>query len=71
MRNHLKSASSGSISVSRPDWVKWGILAVASAVAGGVATAWWYRKTLRRLHEQRVETGNPNFGMRDGEEGEE
>lgn len=33
------------------DWLKIGIVAVASALAGGVAAAWWYRKTLAKLRQ--------------------
>ncbi|HEY6487852.1 MAG: hypothetical protein WCC26_21445 [Terracidiphilus sp.] len=32
-------------------WVRVGIVAAASALAGGVAAAWYYRKTLARLRQ--------------------
>jgi hypothetical protein len=35
----------------KSQWVKVGVVAAASAVAGGLAAAWWYRKTLARLQE--------------------
>ena len=44
-------------------WLKVGAIAAASALAGGLAAAWWYRKTLRTLR-QSGETGtNPKFGI--------
>jgi hypothetical protein len=35
-------------------WLKLGAVAAASALAGGLAAAWWYRKTLIKLrhHEE-------------------
>lgn len=33
------------------DWLKVGAIAAASAVLGGLAAAWFYRKTLSRLRE--------------------
>jgi hypothetical protein len=38
-------------------------MAAASALAGGVAAAWWYRKTLNKLHESGENTENPQFGI--------
>jgi len=32
-------------------WLRVGIIAGASALAGGIAAAWWYRKTLTKLRE--------------------
>ena len=47
----------------RSGWVKVGVIAAASALAGGLAAAWWYRKTLKTLR-QTEETGiNPHFGI--------
>jgi hypothetical protein len=37
---------------TRPSgWVRVGLVAAASALAGGLAAAWYYRKTLDRLHQ--------------------
>ena len=47
----------------RPRWVKVGVVAVASALAGGLAAAWWYRKTLSRLQEAEEAPGNPQIGI--------
>jgi len=45
-------------------WLSVGIIAAASALAGGVAAAWYYRKTLTRLrqaqpHAPDFETAHP------------
>lgn len=34
-----------------PGWIKVGVFAAASAVAGGLAAAWYYRNTLTRLQD--------------------
>jgi len=54
-----------------PAWLKLGAVALVSAVAGGVAAAWWYRKTLSRLHQAAEEAENPDFGMADHKPGDE
>jgi hypothetical protein len=41
-------ADRGSLS---PSLLKVGLLAAASALAGGLAAAWYYRKTLARLRQ--------------------
>ena len=46
-----------------PTWLKLAILTAASALAGGLATAWWYRKTLTKLRETGENPQNPDFGM--------
>lgn len=40
-KNDVTSATSSA--------VKWGLVSTASAIAGGLAVAWWYRKTLSKL----------------------
>ena len=54
MENQIESY----ISIEKPaasaaasDWLRVGVIAAASAVAGGIAAAWWYRRTLNRLQE--------------------
>lgn len=42
------AASSGDAALA---WVKVGAIAAASAALGGLAAAWFYRKTLSRLRE--------------------
>jgi hypothetical protein len=46
-------------------WVKVGLVAVGSALAGGLAAAWWYRKTLARLQEAEKTSDNPHFRILD------
>jgi hypothetical protein len=37
---------------NRPEnWVKVGAVAALSAIAGGLAAAWWYRRTLTKLRD--------------------
>jgi hypothetical protein len=45
--------------------MRFGLIAMASAVLGGMATAWWYRKTLIRLRQAEETTSNPQFGISD------
>lgn len=47
----------------RGDLLKLGAVAVASAVLGGIAAAWWYRKTIQKLHETGENSSNPHFGI--------
>ena len=48
-----------------PSWFKVGVLTAISATAGGVAAAWYYRKTLIRLRQteylQQKEGTKPSF----------
>ena len=44
-------------------WLKLGVIAAASALAGGLAAAWWYRKTLKTLRQTDETTQNPHFGI--------
>lgn len=65
MGNDLKSLASeqpasaaqseGMVAVPK-SWVKVGAIAAASAVLGGLAAAWFYRKTLSRLREAEERT---------------
>jgi hypothetical protein len=45
------------------NWVKVGVVAAASALVGGMAAAWWYRKTLKTLRQTGEMTSNPDFGI--------
>jgi hypothetical protein len=45
------------------NWFKIALLTAGSALAGGVAAAWWYRKTLIKLRETGENAGNPYFGI--------
>jgi len=46
-----------------PGWLKLGVVAAASVLAGGLALTWWYRNTLTTLHQADENSINPNFGM--------
>ena len=50
-----------------PAWLKVGTIAAASALAGGLAAAWYYRKTLKSLQEAESDGGNPEFRIPDSE----
>jgi hypothetical protein len=41
--------------------MKVGTVAAASVLAGGLAAAWFYRKTLIRLRNAELEPDNSNF----------
>jgi hypothetical protein len=60
MTNDLKSSSSADPAaaqdatkkgVQNSGWLRVGTIAAASAVLGGLAAAWFYRKTLTQLQE--------------------
>jgi hypothetical protein len=57
------SSDSQSDSPAPAGWMKFGLIAMASAVLGGMATAWWYRKTLIRLRQAEDTTQNPQIGI--------
>lgn len=66
MTNYLESDTSGA--PKDPDqppsgWLKLGALAAVSALAGGLAAAWWYRKTLTKLRQVEENSQNPHFGI--------
>jgi len=44
-----------------PGWLKLGVVTAASALAGGLAAAWWYRKTLEKLRQSPENAENPDF----------
>jgi hypothetical protein len=44
-------------------WIKVGVIAAATALAGGLAAAWWYRKTLKTLRQTGEMNDNPQFGI--------
>jgi len=50
-----------------PAWVKVGAIAAASALAGGIATAWFYRKIIERLQELETEGDNSRNFIPDSE----
>jgi hypothetical protein len=46
-------------------WIKVGAIAAASALAGGLAAAWYYRKTLDSLREADPGNATPDFGIQE------
>ena len=44
-------------------WLKVGAVAAVSVFAGGLAVAWWYRNTLKKLHQAEETAPNPDSGI--------
>ena len=68
--SNLKSSTLPSSDVSKPGfrgWIRVGAIAAASALVGGLAAAWYYRKTLNTLREAESQGENPDFGIPDPE----
>ena len=66
MTSDSKSDVSEKIASDGKTWgrvLKLGAVAAASAILGGVAAAWWYRKTIKTLHESGENGKNPHFGI--------
>lgn len=53
MANDLETTTSRGNGRGREagEWLRLGLIAAGSALAGGLAAAWWYRKTLSKLHQ--------------------
>jgi hypothetical protein len=45
----------------RPKWLKMSAVAAGSALAGGLAVAWYYRKTLTTLRHAEMATPDPDY----------
>ncbi|MGO9434976.1 MAG: hypothetical protein ACLPH3_15885 [Terracidiphilus sp.] len=54
-----------------PSWFKVGALSAASAVVGGLAAAWYYRKTLTRLRQAETSPQSAGPGLPPSEVGED
>lgn len=66
MATSLKSSKLNELEAAAGEagsWLKVGAVAAASALAGGLLAAWWYRKTLHKLREADVDAQNPHFGI--------
>jgi hypothetical protein len=48
-------------------WIRVGAIAAASALAGGLAAAWFYRKTLNTFREAETDEDNSEFGTTESE----
>ena len=68
--SHLESASfneSPILSRRLPAWMKVGAIAAASALAGGLAAAWFYRNTLKKLRQAESDLDNSDFWIQKDE----
>jgi hypothetical protein len=66
MPNSFDSSTSSieAKALSQPSsWLRVGAVAAASALAGGLVAAWWYRKTITRLRQAEENGENPYFGI--------
>ncbi|MGA7859160.1 MAG: hypothetical protein WCA11_14590 [Terracidiphilus sp.] len=52
-------------------WLKVGVVAAASALAGGLAAAWYYRKTLAQLRQSDGHGQNSEFRIPGSDAGED
>jgi hypothetical protein len=59
----VRSKESAATDRSRPAWIKVGAIAAASALAGGLAAAWFYRNTLNKLRQAESDPENSDFGI--------
>jgi hypothetical protein len=60
----LESDISAQVDTRRsPGWLKVGAVAAASALAGGLAAAWYYRHTLARLRQAEEHAQHPVSGI--------
>jgi hypothetical protein len=67
---YLKSTNSAINPESKArfsSWIKVGAVAAASALAGGLAAAWFYRKTVNRFRQAESESENSDFGRKEPE----
>ena len=80
MASDLKSSSSDAASGvagtsaqrgDRRGWVKVGAIAAGSAVLGGLAAAWFYRKTLSQLREAENEIPDSDSEITEDERAED
>jgi len=70
----LESSTSAEIEPNKErasGWLKLGAIAAASVLVGGLATAWWYRKTLTKLNEAGTIASSPDCGTSGYDPGEE
>lgn len=54
----------------RSKWLKVTAVAAVSAFTGGLAAAWYYRKTLSKLQQAHSGDNNSNFGMHESKDGD-
>jgi hypothetical protein len=64
MPNSLDSAEKEQVqrrSRTSAGWLRVAGVAAVSALAGGLAAAWWHRKTLAKLHQEGENSQNADF----------
>jgi hypothetical protein len=74
MASQIESATSETAEGKEPQpssWLKVGAVAAASALAGGLAAAWFYRKTLTRLRQAESLPPNPAYRSQEDDAGED
>jgi hypothetical protein len=49
------------------NWLRVALFTAGSVLAGGIAAAWWYRKTLTKLRETGEAPRNSHFGISTGQ----
>jgi hypothetical protein len=68
MKTSLESSGSSDPAMQldrSPSRLRMGAAAAFSLLAGGLVAAWWYRKTLKKLHQVEIDAQNPHFGILD------
>jgi hypothetical protein len=66
MTTSLKSSTSSTSETAgsaSPGWLKLGILAATSMLAGGLAAAWWYRKAITQLRQAEEKPSDSHSGI--------
>jgi hypothetical protein len=74
MTTNFESATSSDFnsgSSRQSGWLRIGLIAITSAVLGGMGAAWWYRKTLIRMRQAESLSQNPQFGISDNDSADE
>jgi hypothetical protein len=74
MTNSLESSSSSTSEAAgsaSPGWLKLGVVAAASVLAGGLAAAWRYRRALIQLRQAEEKPSNPNYGSPEDDSADE
>jgi hypothetical protein len=64
------SADPSVLQPRRSKWLKATAVTAVSAFTGGLAAAWYYRKTLSQLREARSNGNNSNFGSPESKGGD-
>jgi hypothetical protein len=66
MANSLESSTSSTsekAGSASPGWLKLGIVATTSVLAGGLEAAWWYRKAFMQLRQADEKPSNSRYGI--------